>query len=106
MSGLGYSSGGYTYLPAPSTVNYANCSTNLQRAELAYSLAFNRFPYTNLLMIEDLLQTSGATYQDWFSYPNTLNNAYAGNDVTLRWATKSESYTPPRRADGSFRYLP
>lgn len=79
------------YSVEPFHGDFASCTSSLQKARLAWSLAFIRTPYASFLMIDDSLHTARITYNQWLKEPNLILEIIRGNDDLLHMATQRES---------------
>lgn len=77
--------------------DYSKCSSLKQTAELAWFTAFNRVPYTNCHMIDELLTESKISYEQFLQNPKLLRQ-----NVTEANLRKVAEYMDSHYGDDTF----
>lgn len=72
--------------------DYSQCTTLKQTAELAWFIAFNRGPYTNFYMIDELLREGRISYEQFLENPKIMRQNVTEDNVRKVANSMDENY--------------
>ncbi|OBT97419.2 hypothetical protein VE01_04348 [Pseudogymnoascus verrucosus] len=72
--------------------DYSQCTTLKQTAEVAWFIAFNRGPYTNFYMIDELLREGRISYEQFLKNPKIMRQSVTEANVRKVANSMDENY--------------